>query len=187
MSTSNATVPSLQQFYSTIKDKGLRTVNQFSIEFPSNAGFTSDMAIFAQSANLPGRQILAEAAPYFGFPFKIITNLTYTQDWTLTVRCDTELKIRSAFEAWADTFASLRNNTGGKKGQAPGGSDCLVHLLKNDMVSVVKTYKLFGAFCQDLGAMDFDHAGTAIATFPVTIGFQYWNGADAGEVADPLG
>lgn len=170
---SNESIKTLQEFYSNLKNKGLRTDHQFSVELPTTPLTLQDVPIYAASTNLPGRQITNEGAFFYGFPFQIITNTTYTQEWSLTIRSDVKMTIRDAFEEWSNQSSDIAKNTGGQKGIITN-AECKVHLLDNDMQTVVKTYTLVGAFCSNIGEMTLDHNSSSISTFPVTIAFQYW-------------
>ena len=164
-----ADVITLNDFYNTVKDKGLKTNHQFQIQCDK---FQSYVA-YAQSASVPGRAIHVEEVPFYGFPLNVPTNTTYTKEWNLTIRCDREMVIRSLFENWMNEISDLRNNTGGSKAQIPS-EKARVHLLDETMTDVDKTYVLEGMFPSTLGDISVSHSDNGIMTFDVTLTFQYW-------------
>lgn len=196
MAISNSDVKTLKQFYDTIKTNGLRTNHQFQIQF-GGSDVPTDLntyVVYAMSASVPGKTIVTQDTPFYGFPFKVPVNVTYDQTWTMTFRCDTQLKIRAAIEDWSNKYADLAKSTGGSKGKIPTNSYALVHLLDpsffNDSgsASVSRTYKLVGVFPSTLGNMAQNHGDNGLTTFDVTLAFQYWYPVDAdGNGTDPLG
>ncbi len=181
----NYKVYGLKDFYTEIKDKGLRVQHQFAIQFggsvPQNV---QDLApIYVESASLPGRRIVNQPSNYFGFPFQIPVNTQYTQEWSCQVKCDAEAKIRAAFENWMDNYADLRKNTGGSKGRVPTNTYALVHLLKPEFFNnnkgssdpqIARTYRLEGIFPVNLDNITQSHTSNNLVVFGMTFAFQYW-------------
>ena len=194
-----ASIKSLRDYYSTVKSAGLRVEHEFAIEIgaPSFAlaqGF-NDYIVYALSANLPGREIETQPTPYFGFDFQVPVNTKYTQTWDLTIRLDKDMVVRNLFEVWFDRISNLAYSTGGSKGIIPSDSYAMVHMLSPDFFntgtgSVSRSYRLEGVFPSRLGDVRLDHGGNGIATFDVTLTFQYWSatviGGDTSNVMDPL-
>lgn len=193
----NETIKGLKDFYTTISSNGLRVQHQFAIEF-GGSGIPADISnlvpIYATGATLPGRKTEVQPTPFYGFPFQIPVNLSYTQTWNCTVRSDINMAVRKAFEEWFNKYADLSKNTGGMKGVVPTGDYALIHLLSasyfNSGISqgatagqVSRTYRLEGIFPSDIGDMPQSHSSNAIAEFPMTFTFQYWYPVDA---SDPL-
>lgn len=201
MATTNNDIKTLKNFYEVLTTKGLRTQHMFQLQFSGteNPYITrlqnENFVVYANSANVPGRQIVNEAVPFYGFPFQVPVNTTYTQTWECNMRCDKNLEVRSIFEGWMDLISDLKKSTGGSKGMVPVNTYALVHLLSPDFfnegsdATVVRTYKCVGIYPSNLGDMTNDHSSNAISTFATTFTFQYWypysTGDGAGE--DPLG
>ena len=199
---SNATIKTLRDFYSTITTNGLRTNHMFQLEFASGDADIGAAAIkrlnqgnfivYAQSAAVPGRTIVNEAVSFYGFPFQVPVNTTYTQTWDCNVRCDTNLEMRDIFEGWMDTVSSLAKSTGGSKGLVPVNTYALVHLLspdffnQNGAANVVRSYKMVGIYPSNLGNIEQDHNSNAISTFSTTFTFQYWYPVKFGESGDGI-
>lgn len=192
----NDNVKHLRDFYSKIKGEGLRVSHQFQLQFGGNgipAGF-NDYIVYAYSAALPGRQIVTEDVPFYGFPFKVPVNTTYSQEWSMSIRCDTNLKIRALFEDWYNNIADLSKSTGGSKGVVPSDAYALVHMLdpayfnNSGSGKIVRTYRLEGIFPSNMGDITLDHTSSAISTFDMTFAFQYWyiESANVGKTGDPL-
>lgn len=172
----NNNVHQIKDFYNAIvKDKGLRTLHQFQVQIGNLAGVAdfSQYEIFAASANLPGRKLTPENVPFYGFNFNVPTATDYDHEWTLTMRCDREMKVRGLFESWMDVICALKNNTGGGKAQIPN-TNVKMHMLNSDMTSIDKTYVMVGVYPTTIGPIAFSHDSTAIATFDLTIMLQYW-------------
>ncbi len=56
------------------------------------------------------------------------------------------------------------------------GTDSVIQLnLLDDKLSVLNTYKLYGAYIQNLGAVGYDITGTgAPLSFEATLAYHYW-------------
>lgn len=189
-------IRTLKDFYTTAVEQGLRTNHQFQIEFggipTSDAKIMDDMVIYAMSAQLPGRTIEAQPTPFYGFNFQVPVNTTYEQTWTLEVRCDEQMRIRTVFENWFDSISALKNSTGGSKGKIPTNTYAVVHMLSSKFFnesnpSISRTYRLEGVFPSNIGAMTLNHGDNSIATFSMTLMFQYWYPTSAGNGADRAG
>ena len=195
-------IKSLRNYYSTVKESGLRVGHEFAIEIaslPANlANGFEYYSVYAQSASLPGREIETATAPFYGFDFQIPVNTKYTQTWPITIRLDKDMNVRSLFEIWFNTIADLSKSTGGSKGVIPSDTYAMVHMLSPDFFnagnggigSISKSYRLEGVFPTSLGEVRLSHDDNTISTFDVTLAFQYWYataiGGDTSNVMDPL-
>jgi hypothetical protein len=204
MPVTNASIKTLKDFYSAITTKGLRTNHMFQLEFaggdPLSKPYidqlnTDNYIVYAQSAAVPGRQIVNEAVSFYGFPFQVPVNTTYVQTWDCNVRCDKDVQIRDIFEGWMNSISDLSKSTGGSKGIVPVGTYALLHLLSPDFfnasgnANIVRTYKMMGIYPSNLGNIEQDHNSNAITTFSTTFTFQYWypvRGDETGDGIDPL-
>ena len=204
MPVTNASIKTLKDFYSAITTKGLRTNHMFQLEFaggdPLSQPYidqlnTENYIVYAQSAAVPGRQIVNEAVSFYGFPFQVPVNTTYVQTWDCNVRCDKDVQMRDIFEGWMNSISDLSKSTGGSKGIVPVGTYALLHLLSPEffnaagVANIVRTYKMMGIYPSNLGNIEQDHNSNAITTFSTTFTFQYWyaiSGTDTGDGTDPL-
>ena len=109
--------------------------------------------------------------------------MAYTQEWPITVRCDQNINLRQVFLDWENNAASLYNNAGGLLGTFASTVDAKMILLGEDNQKVMKKYILRGVFPTNTGNIQFDQGNNGIATFNVTLTFQYWYDEDSG---DPL-
>lgn len=177
----NDSIIPLRDFYNTITRQGLRTQHQFQISIGRDE--LSDMIVYASSAALPGRKIEAQGAKFYGFEFQVPVNTTYTQEWKLSFRCDTGMKIRKIFEDWMNEISDLDLNTGGSKGIVPD-TDATFMLLDETLTNSIRTYKMVGMYPMDLSDITHSHDNSELSTFDVTMKFQYWYPEDQ---KDPLG
>lgn len=194
MATSNPTVNTLADFYAVLKEKGLRVNHEFQIEFggaTAEALNLSKYIVYCKSASMPGRKIDAVPTPFYGFKFQVPVNTTYEQNWKVSVRCDTNLKVRELIENWFNAYADLARSTGGMKGLVPRESYARVHLLHPDFFNkggaspkISKTYRLEGVFPTGIGPITLDHDSNEISVFDLDVMFQYWYD-ESGD--DPLG
>lgn len=194
MATTNPVVPTLSDFYSTIKEKGLRVNHEFMIEFGGADAESLNLdkyTVYCNSATLPGRKIVAAPTPFYGFKFQIPVNTEYDQTWEVQVRADTNLKIRELIENWFNAYADLSRSTGGMKGLVPKSSYARVHMLHPDFFNkggatpkISKTYRLEGVFPTGIGPITLSHESNDISTFSLTVAYQYWFDDVIG---DPLG
>jgi hypothetical protein len=168
----------INNFYDTLTNHGVRTKHQFQVELTSRPEF-EDLELYFQTADLPGRTIENAEVKFYGFNFNVPTNLKYDNTWTVTVICDTDLKIREKFETWMDEIASLARNTGGMKGRISKGFSRL-HLLDSNLTDITKSYVMVGMYPEKLGKITNSHTDSGVATFDVTLKFQYWYDQDKG-------
>jgi len=202
----------LKSFYNKIRTDGVRVQHQFALQFGGDTTSTHNnyiqeiqtyAPVYAEGANLPGRDIITQDANYFGFPFKIPVNTRYKQTWDCTVKSDVGMKVRAAFEKWMNIYADLAKNTGGSKGIVPKNDYVLIHLLDTNFFNnsgsntlglvegfkSARTYRLEGVFPSAIGDMAQSHGSNNIATFSMTFTFQYWFadvGSEPAGEGDPL-
>jgi len=175
-------VQTLQSFYNAINTYGgFLTQHQFQLYIPN---LNNGQVVYVQSAELPGKAITTGETHLMGFPIKVATGITYTQEWPITVRCDQGMSIRTSFENWSNQIASLAANAGGALGTLASNVDAQMYLLGEDNQTIEATYILKGVYPTNIGATTFEQGSNGIATFNVTLTFQYWyNQADGDPIA----
>jgi hypothetical protein len=190
-----ATVTDLQDFYTKLKNQGVRLTHQYQLNFtiPNGTGIPSkvatelrDVTVWAEGAQVPGRDPLTTDMSYLGYPFKIPTTMQMTQELELTIRCQNDMSIHQSMLAWMATIT----NPDIDSGSATGGDKRLrdvrirMDLLDDEMNSVVMSYELIGVFPSVVGPIDFNNNEPEIATFSCTMTYQYWkvgeNNSDTG-------
>ena len=185
---------SLQQFMTAMQTKGVRTQNLFQLEIITGYSdvdkVLEDFTIWAETAEVPGRQQEFADIPYQGYPFQIPTKMTMTQEHSFTVRSDAHGDIRKAFLKWmsyvSDPAISQGSILGGDK-RIPVNASIRMFMMDSTMEKVLETYKLNGCGVMDVGTIAMTNADVAIATFDVNIKSQFWELQDnVGEFKDLL-
>lgn len=198
----------LSQYYDVMKRSGIRFKYQFYIHIPR---LGDDFRFYAVSASLPGRKVNTTEAPYHAVTFRLPNNIEFESPWTVTVRSDMALEIRDRIEGWSNDHANLLMGGGGKKriplevayvdlldetlgnGYIPYDPQAPCNVLKPGDPSknpesdctkkdVLRKYVLQGVFPDSYGNIELDTAATDIATFDLSISYQYWHE----EGIDPL-
>lgn len=171
----------LQDFMTTIQEKGVRTQNLFQLEIISQYndvdGVLEDITIWADNAEVPGRtQDFAEIA-YQGYPFQVPTQMTMTNEHSFTIRCDAKGDIRKAFLKWMNYVSNSKLGEGsmleGEK-KLRTESSIRMYLMDHDMSTVLETYRLIGVLPMEVGGIEMTNSAQDIATFDVTLKSQYW-------------
>lgn len=171
----------IQNFYNDLENKGVRTSHQYRINMGNER--LNKHVLYFQTASLPGKTIVKQSVKFFGFDFNVPVNLTYDNTWTVKVLCDTKMEIHKEFERWMDTISSLAHNTGGLKGRV-ANTNAEIELLDEKLSDTpVKTYRMMGIYPTAIGKIQHDHNSNSIATFDVTLSYQYWYDKDE---KDPL-
>ena len=183
---------SLQQFMTSMQKKGVRTQNLFQLEIITGYSDVDksleDFTIWAETAEVPGRQQEFAEIPYQGYPFQIPTKMTMTQDHSFTVRSDAYGDIRKAFLKWMSYVSDPAIGEGSKLGgdkRIPVTASIRMFMMDSNMEDILETYKLVGCAVMEVGTLGMTNADVAIATFDVQIKSQYWELQDnVGEFKD---
>ena len=172
-------VYSLSNFYQGMKEVGLRLGYEFQVTVPE---VDEVIQFLGTSTTLPGKTINVVDVPYFGQNFKIPTNAEYGGEWSITCRCDTDLKLKKSIEKWMNKYSDLSQNGGGMK-NVPD-LNVRIDLLAHDLKTITDTYILVGCFPTSMGELGLDQSAADPVTIDLGLAFQYWfNEADQ----DPLG
>lgn len=177
----------LNEFYQKLQTNGLRFAYQFEFTIIANPNVNEglkDFKFYATAANLPGVTMEAAELPFQGMTFRVPNNISaFGSPWSVTLRCDSEMKIRRTCENWLKEFADLSKGGGGSKKAST--YKARVDLLGEDLSSTpVATYTLEGIFPTNVGEISLDTSGTDVATFTLELAFQYWYPGEPD--ADPL-
>jgi hypothetical protein len=180
-----ATVTDLQDFYTKLKNQGVRLTHQYQLNFtiPNGTGIPSnvadelrDVTVWAEGASVPGREQLKTELRYLGYPFQVPTSVQMDQEIELTIRCQTDMGIHQSMLAWMSTITDPDIDSGSATGGDKTLSDIRVRmdLLDDEMDDIVITYELAGCYPSAVGAIEFSNNEPEIATFSCTLTFQYW-------------
>jgi len=168
----------ISAFKAQMQGGGARA-NQFRVEltFPAFVGGQAAAAgqaaqFLCKATTLPA-SVLEDAPVFFrGRPVHLAGERSY-QPWSVTVFNDTNFLIRNVMERWSNGIVSY-TATNGIMRPTDYQVDLAVHQLdRND--KVIKTYKLYDAWPQDVGViqLDFD-ANNQIEMFEVTFLYNYF-------------
>lgn len=176
-------------YVQALKTTGLRKSYQFQIyieEVDSKLDAGNSFSFFAQSATVPGMTIEMIETQYQGVTLRSPNNLLFESPWNITVRCDSEMKVRDAIETWQKKHADLIKGGGGDK-KIPDVR-ARVDLLDDQLETILKTYILEGVFPSTNSEIPLDHADNSISTFDLGLEYQYWYSTDQenGTNDDPL-
>ena len=143
-------------------------------EIIGNPGEPGLPYIYAQSGNLPGREVTNVAVNFQGLDFNVPGNAKYTNSagWEVTWRLDQALNIRRMFEDWNYQIFDDRTTTG----QTIRGDDSFLQMVLYDQAgSEVDIYTLYGIYPVSVGAVEYD-IGTdgEIQTFSTTLAYHYF-------------
>jgi len=189
-----ADIRKLNGYYQALKSVGLRkdfqfqiTIEQIDSEIQSGGlGESMKFTFFAESASVPGLTQSTIETMYHGMTFRNPGNLEFESPWTVSVRCDSEMKIRDAVEKWVKNSADLTKGGGGDK-KVPS-FNAKVDLLDDELETIQKTYVLEGVFPQSIAELTLDHTSNEISRFDLGIAYQYWYPTtdESGQGDDPL-
>ena len=135
-----------------------------------------DDFVYITTTTLPGRTISNQQATYMGLEFNFPGTVKYpgSNGWEVVFRNDKGGLIRNKLENWQiNEVFDDETSTGNL---AVRGPESLIQLnLIDDKLNVLNTYKLYGAYIQSLGAVNYDIAGTGTPlTFTATLAYHYW-------------
>lgn len=168
-------------FRSELKTDGARAA-LFEVILAPPAGIvasmpalTNQVAFKARATSLPGDAVSSIDVNYFGRAIKVAGTRAFP-DWSITVINDEDFLIKNYMEIWQSSINShignLRNIN--MKTANLYQSDALINQYAKTG-EIIKTYKIFGLFPVDVGAIDVDWAnGDQIEEFPITFAYQWW-------------
>jgi len=172
----------INEFYNVLKNTGAFLTHQFQLNVISNAGgeidnALKDITMWASGAALPGRTQNVASLSFRGYPLKVPTNFTMTQQMQLTVNCDAALYIRNAFFAWQSLFSNpdiAGGSNGGGQKTIPTAK-IILDLLDHDLETVMAEYHLHGVIPTNVGDVSLANENPGIGTFSLSLDYQYWD------------
>ena len=86
----------LNEFYTELKNKGVKLTHQFQLQILGTGIDAVDSALenitmWAQGAEAPGRTQNTQDIQYLGYPFNVPTNFLMTNELALTINCEAVL------------------------------------------------------------------------------------------------
>jgi len=167
----------ITDFYRVSQQRGFSRDYMLRVLEIGDDRFNEDDFLYITTKQLPGRNVTNQTAPYMGLVFNVPGTVTYpgSESWTVTFRNDLQGIIRNKFEAWQrqDIFDD-QTSTGNIN--VPGPDRFITLQLVDDQLATLNTYKLWGVYCQSIGAIEgYDNTGAGvIQTFNAVLAYQYW-------------
>ena len=182
----------LQQFKSTLINGGARP-NLFEVNIPNLAGQTEnqqgndnqDFTFLVKGTSLPESTVGLVEIPFRGRTFKVAGDRTFAP-WSITVINDTEFKIRTAMEEWAQSIAQYGDGSG-NQGPSDYMRDATVTQLgrngaktgegvkTGEGLQALKTYTFYDIWPSNISAIDLSYdSSDVIEEFTVEFQVQYW-------------
>lgn len=146
-------------------------------------GYADSRAIsfLVKAAQIPASSLGTIEVPYRGRRIKLPGDRTF-QDWSITVISDTNLALRSAFEAWSAIFNSHTANVAPRNFMEFMPTWSVTQLHRDG--EAVRTYSFIGCFPSEVGSIDLSYENNdAIAEFPVTLNYSWWEAAAGASVS----
>ena len=187
----------LSNFKSALTGGGARP-NLFKVSIP-DIGLTDDDHMMIKGAQLPESTVGLVEVPFRGRTFKVAGDRTFAP-WSITVINDTEFKIRSAMEEWAQSIAQYGDGSGnqspedymkdatvtqlGRNGGSTGDESQKGAIGKG--LQSLKMYTFYDIWPSNISAIDLSYdSSDVIEEFTVEFQVQWWEalkgiGANAG-------
>ena len=156
--------------------------NLFRVTFAT--GFVgakdSQASVLVKSAALPGDSIGMIEVPHMGGRrLKIAGDRTFA-DWTMTVLNDKDYTVRTALEAYQNSFVNIDYTTTTVGLRTDNGAQAAltvitIEQLDTDGVSTLRTYKLNNCFVTEVSSIDLSYDSTdAIEEYTVNWTYDYF-------------
>ena len=171
----------LNEFYTELKNKGVKLTHQFQLQILGTGINLVDKALehitmWAQGAEAPGRTQNTQDIQYLGYPFNVPTNFLMTNELALTINCEADLKIRDALFYWKGTISDpdIEGGSAGGGIKTVSPAKGILDLFNDRMDTVTHRFELMGIYPTVVGPITTTNVDPGIATFNGTFKFQYW-------------
>jgi hypothetical protein len=167
----------ISNFYNAAANNDFMRTNLFRVISLGGVRFTSTELLYITSTTLPGRAITNIQVPFMGLVFNVPGTATYPNSggWQISFRIPQNLSIRRKFEQWGrDVFNDI-DSSGTYNIPDDSAANQVVIALIDKTGAALRTYTLYGAYCQSIGdiAVDITTAGEVMVQ-QATIAYQYW-------------
>jgi hypothetical protein len=171
----------LIDFCNKLRDVGVKLTHHYQLSFSGlpDGGVEKaleDITMYAKSATIPGITQNDADVTYAGIPFSIPTNFEMTQEMSFEVIADRENIIHDNLVFWFTEFANPDINGGSMGGgnKRVPTAECFLDLFDDTYQNVTDTFRLAGVMPTKVGNVTVSNVDPNVATFPVTIQFQYF-------------
>jgi len=166
----------IQDFYRVAQQRDFARDYMLRVVSLGNDTLNEDDFIYITTATLPGRDITNQTATYMGLDFNIPGTVKYpgSAGWSVTFHNDKGGIIRQKLENWQ--IGEIFDDETSTGNLSVRGTDSVIQLnLLDDKLNVLNVYRLYGAYIQKLGEVNYNITGTgAPLTFQATLAYHYW-------------
>lgn len=172
---------SLNEFLNEVRNRGVLKQNQYQIVvntgIPDVDNALESITLWCDTFQLPSRTQEFTDLPFSGYPFKLPTKLTMSQEHEASIRMDGEGVIRRALLKW-QSYTSNPNFSDGSSGEGdksiPSNSSIRVLVYDDSMNVPIETYKILGVVPSVIGELEFSQTDAEVVTCSVTFQSQWW-------------
>lgn len=169
----------IQDFFRVAQQRGFARDFMMRVTSIGEDTFNEDDFVYITTKTLPDRQISNQATPYMGLQFNVPGTVTYpgSDSWNVVFRNDLKGLIRKKLEDWQ--VNKIFNDETSIGDLSVRGTDKVIQLdLIDDKQNILNTYKLFGVYIKNLGAVDYDLTGDGkVLSFTSILAYHYWRHA----------
>jgi hypothetical protein len=167
----------IENFYDSAIANDFARQNLFRVVSLGGVRFTTDELVYVTSTTLPGRAITNVQVPFMGLVFNVPGTANYpnSSGWQVTFRVPQSLSIRRKFEEWTQQVFNDEDSTGAYDIPSKDASNQVILTLIDKQGNPLRTYTLFGAYCQAVGdlTVNLTSAGEILEQ-QATLAYQYW-------------
>jgi hypothetical protein len=167
----------IQDFYRVAQQRGFARDFMMRVRAIGEDTFNEDDFVYITTKTLPDRQIENQNATYMGLKFNMPGTVTYpgSEGWEVKFYNDLNGTIRKKFEDWQ--INKVFNDETSTGDLSLRGRDKVIQLdLVDESQNVLNTYKLFGVYVVNIGAVTgYDNAGAGKPLdFTAKLAYQFW-------------
>lgn len=164
-------------FFRVSQQRGFSRDFMMRVTSLGDDSLNEDDMIYITTKTLPSRLIANQQATFMGLPFNVPGTVSYpgSDSWSVVFRNDMKGIVRKKLEDWQTNKVFDDETSIGDL--SVRGRDKLIQLeLINDKQEILNTYKLYGAYIKDIGALEgYNLEGNgSIMTFTAQIAYHFW-------------
>lgn len=167
----------IENFYDVASTNDFTRKNLFRVVSLGGQRFTTNELIYMTTATLPARAITNIPTAFMGMNFNVPGTATYpgSEAWNITFRIPQNLSIRRKLEDWTNYVFSDQTSTGAYSIPSNAVENQTIITLLDKQGNPLRTYTLFGCYCQSTGTFDLNMADTGtLVEATAVIAYQYW-------------
>ena len=153
--------------YDVLRSRDILRTFQFSLDIPPLKNEFKH--IFGSATSLPAREVTDIELPIGGATVKYPGPPAYNNSWTVTLRDDTDLKLRKRLDEHIGPIAFFKPNNPSFQEQM--NNTVYVGKVAEDSAIPIQLIK---AYISSLGEISMDYGNDAIATYDVTFNYHRW-------------